>query len=82
MEVVSHPAFARLHPTGGHPESQQRIEVLHERLPFLECSPATEEDVLRCHTPELLERVRTARGWLDSDTICTETTFEAALLAA
>ena len=82
MEVISHPAFARLHPTGGHPESQQRIEVLHERFPFLECASATEEDVLRCHTPELLERVRTARGWLDADTICTETTFEAALLAA
>jgi acetoin utilization deacetylase AcuC-like enzyme len=38
--------------------------------------------VLRCHTPELLERVRDTRGWLDPDTICTETTFEAALLAA
>jgi acetoin utilization deacetylase AcuC-like enzyme len=29
-----------------------------------------------------VERVRTTRGFLDSDTICTETTFEAALLAA
>jgi acetoin utilization deacetylase AcuC-like enzyme len=44
--------------------------------------PATEEDVLRCHTRELLEQVRTTRGWLDPDTICTETTYEAALLAA
>ena len=26
--------------------------------------------------------MRTTRGWLDADTICTETTFEAALLAA
>ena len=41
-----------------------------------------EEDVLRCHTPALVELVRTARGWLDGDTICTETSFEAALLAA
>jgi acetoin utilization deacetylase AcuC-like enzyme len=38
--------------------------------------------VLRCHTPELLEQVRTARGFIDPDTMCTETTFEAALLAA
>jgi acetoin utilization deacetylase AcuC-like enzyme len=38
--------------------------------------------VLRCHTPELLERVRETRGWIDGDTLCTETTFEAALLAA
>jgi acetoin utilization deacetylase AcuC-like enzyme len=82
MEVVSHPDFARLHPTGGHPESQARIEALHARFAFRECRPAAEEDILRCHTPELLERVRAAPGWLDADTICTETTFEAALLAA
>jgi acetoin utilization deacetylase AcuC-like enzyme len=82
MELVSHPAFAYLHPTGSHPESQQRIAVLHEQFPFVECAPATEADVLRCHAPELLERVRTTRGLLDPDTICSETTFEAALLAA
>ncbi|MGN6796559.1 MAG: histone deacetylase family protein [Gaiellaceae bacterium] len=56
--------------------------MLHERFPFVECEPATEADLLRCHTPELVEQVRTARGFLDSDTLCTETTFEAALLAA
>jgi acetoin utilization deacetylase AcuC-like enzyme len=82
MEVVSHPGFARLHPTGGHPESQARIEALHARFPFGECGPASEEDVLRCHTPRLLELVRAAPGWLDADTICTATTFEASLLAA
>ncbi len=38
--------------------------------------------MLRCHTPGLVERVRSFRGWLDHDTICTETTFDAALLAA
>jgi acetoin utilization deacetylase AcuC-like enzyme len=56
--------------------------VLQERFPFAECGPATEEDVLRCHAPELVERVRTTRGFIDPDTICTETTLEAALLAA
>jgi acetoin utilization deacetylase AcuC-like enzyme len=30
----------------------------------------------------LVELVRTTHGWLDPDTLCTETTFEAALLAA
>ena len=44
--------------------------------------PAAEEDVLRCHTQALVERVRSARGWLDPDTICTETSYTAALLAA
>jgi acetoin utilization deacetylase AcuC-like enzyme len=82
MDVVSHAAFARLHPTGGHPESQARIEVLHERVAFAECEPATEADVLRCHTPSLVDRVRAAPGWMDADTICTETSYEAALLAA
>ncbi len=82
MDVVSHEAFARLHPTDGHPESQGRIRVLHERCSFVECGPASVEDVLRCHTPALVERVRTARGRLDPDTVCTETSFDAALLAA
>jgi acetoin utilization deacetylase AcuC-like enzyme len=82
VELVSHPAFTSLHPTGQHPESQQRIAVLHERFSFVPCEPAEERDVLRCHTPALLERIRGARGWLDPDTICTETTLEAALLAA
>ncbi len=84
MELVSHPAMARLHPTGDHPESQERLRVLHERFDFHETSPASEEDVLRCHTRELLELVRgmdrpTAIG---PDTVATETTYEAALLAS
>jgi acetoin utilization deacetylase AcuC-like enzyme len=82
VDVISHPGFATLHPTGSHPESRRRLEALLRRLPYRTCEPATVEDVLRCHTPEYVERVRTARGWLDPDTICTETTFEAALLSA
>jgi len=82
MDVVSHPDFARLHPTGGHPESQARIEALHARFAFRACEPACEADILRCHTQALVDRVRSAPGWLDADTICTETSFEAALLAA
>jgi len=82
MELVSHPDFARLHPTGDHPESQRRIVVLHERFEFSSCGAAAEADILRCHTEALLERVRAAPGWLDPDTLCTETTFDAALLAA
>jgi acetoin utilization deacetylase AcuC-like enzyme len=82
VEIVSNHLFASLHPTGGHPESQARLAVLHERFSFVECEPASDEDVLRCHTPALVERVRNARGWLDPDTVCTDTTFDAALLAA
>ena len=56
--------------------------VLHERFPFVECAPAAEDDVLRCHTPELIELVRDTRGWIDADTVCSDTTYDAALLAA
>ena len=56
--------------------------MLHERFAFVECAPASEEDVLRCHSSALIERVRTTRGMLDPDTFCTETSFDAALLAA
>src|SRR5262249_29591849 len=82
IDLVSHPAFAYLHPTGQHPESQQRVVSLHQHFPFVQCEPATDEDVLRCHTPELLEQVRTARGWIDPDTLCTDTSPGAASLAA
>lgn len=82
MELVSHPDFARLHPTAGHPESSARIAVLHDLFDFVECERARREDVLRCHSERLLAQVRAARGWIDADTICTETTYDAALLAA
>jgi acetoin utilization deacetylase AcuC-like enzyme len=82
MDVVSHSAFSHLHPTGVHPESQQRLAVLQQHFGFVECGPAELEDVLRCHTPELVEQVRTTEGLIDGDTVCTRTTFEAALLAA
>ncbi len=84
MEVVSHAEFPRLHPTFGHPESPERLAVLLETFPdFVECTPASEEDVLRCHSPEHIELVRSIREptWLDLDTVASETTFEAALLA-
>jgi acetoin utilization deacetylase AcuC-like enzyme len=56
--------------------------VLHDRFSFVECAPASEADVLRCHTGRLVEQVRTTRGAIDEDTLCTETSFDAALLAA
>jgi acetoin utilization deacetylase AcuC-like enzyme len=45
---------------------------------------ATVEELLSCHTAEHVERIRAVEDavWLDGDTICTATTFEAAALAA
>jgi acetoin utilization deacetylase AcuC-like enzyme len=85
VEVLSHPNMARLHPTGDHPESGERLAVLLDALPgWRESRPASRSDVERCHDPVYVERIRSIREptWLDPDTICTETTYEAALLAA
>jgi acetoin utilization deacetylase AcuC-like enzyme len=85
IELISHADFARLHPTGRHPESGERIRVLHEHLGgWIEPVPATRLDIERCHDPALVERIRTTTEptLLDLDTVCTETSYEAALLAA
>ena len=88
IPLVSHRAFAELHPTGGHPEGQERIRALHAAYPdFAEARPATVEEVAAVHGLDHVETVRVVSGsghptLLDADTICTETTYEAALLAA
>jgi acetoin utilization deacetylase AcuC-like enzyme len=86
--VVSHRAFAELHPTGGHPEGQERLRALHEAFPeFVEARPATVAELAACHDPGYVDLVRrtAASGQtvlLDPDTVCTPTSYEAALLAA
>jgi len=86
--VVSHPSFAALHPTGGHPERGERIAALLEAFPeFVEARPATIEQVAAVHDREYVEAIRVVSEsgrptMLDADTLCTETTYEAALLAA
>ncbi|MFL5959305.1 MAG: histone deacetylase [Gaiellaceae bacterium] len=85
MDVLTHPALARLHPTGSHPERPERIEVLlAHRNAWSEGRAATDEELLLCHTAEHVELVRSVDDavWLDGDTVCTSTTFEAAALAA
>jgi acetoin utilization deacetylase AcuC-like enzyme len=85
MKLVSHPDMARLHPTGLHPERRERLRALLDHFgAWLEPTPATSDDVERCHSPELVELVRSADAprWLDPDTLVTDTSYEAALLAA
>ena len=84
MELVSHRNMARLHPTGDYPERPERLRVLQEQFEFREAEPASEEDILRCHTSELLELVRgiVRPTFVDPDTVASDTTYEAALLAA
>jgi acetoin utilization deacetylase AcuC-like enzyme len=86
--VVSHPAFAALHPTGGHPERQERISVLLDAFPaWVEARPATVDEIAAVHERDYIEAARAVSEsgrptMLDADTVCTATTYEAALLAA
>jgi len=88
IPLVSHGALADLHPTGDHLEGLERIRVLHEAFPdFVEARPATVDEVAAVHRREYVETVRSVSAsarptLLDVDTVCTETTYEAALLAA
>jgi acetoin utilization deacetylase AcuC-like enzyme len=84
IDVLSHARLAQLHPTGHHPERPARLAALLEAFDWSEGRAATEEEILRCHAPGHLARVRSieAPTWLDGDTPASETTYEAALLAA
>jgi acetoin utilization deacetylase AcuC-like enzyme len=86
--IVSHPDFARLHPTGDHPERQERLRVLLAAFPeYVQARPATVAELEACHERDYIEAVRwTSESGgtvlLDPDTICTESSYAAALLAA
>lgn len=84
------------HQTGNHPESSRRLEAIHreleadtelwEQLRHEEPVAASDADITRCHTAELIDQVREAsasgRGMLDRDTIVSAESFEVARLAA
>jgi acetoin utilization deacetylase AcuC-like enzyme len=85
IDILTHPALAHLHPTGAHPEREERLAILLEHFTdWSEGRAATEDELLLCHTAEHVARIRTleSRTWLDGDTIGSDSTFEAASLAA
>lgn len=86
MDLLSHYALGHLHPTGEHPERPERIVVVLDALPTWREGRrvATAEELERCHTPEYVELVRSTKAEtrLDADTLCSETSWEATLLAA
>ena len=57
--------------------------LAHQHI-WSEGRTATVEELLLCHTAEHVELIRGVEDalWLDGDTVCTATTFEAAALAA
>jgi acetoin utilization deacetylase AcuC-like enzyme len=84
LELISHADMARLHPTGDHPERPERLVALQGAFEWREALPATREDVERCHSPELVALIDAIDRpvMLTLDTIASQTTYEAALLAA
>ncbi|HEX9692159.1 MAG TPA: histone deacetylase [Gemmatimonadales bacterium] len=95
VTVYTHASF-RNHDAGdGHPESPARVEAILAELRMWpadagvaprEAEPAPEDAVLRAHSREHLERLRTVHlaggGRLDADTVMSAGSFGAALDAA
>jgi acetoin utilization deacetylase AcuC-like enzyme len=88
IPFISHADFARLHPTGDHPERQERLIVLQEAFPeFEEPRRATETELRYCHDPDYIRFIRETSEsgrtvMLDPDTVCTPSSYETARLAA
>ena len=85
MNVISHSAFAHLHPTGHHPESPARLAHLLARFPdFAEGGAASRKQIERVHAAQYVTQIDALRDetWLDGDTPAGHTTWEAARLAA
>ena len=85
MEAIGNAELAALHPTGAHPERPERVAVLLERVATRPSRRvAREEELALCHTPRHLERIRTTARptLLDPDTVCSATSWDAALIAA
>ncbi|HLM36783.1 MAG TPA: histone deacetylase [Gaiellaceae bacterium] len=84
IQLVSHPSLAELHPTEPHVESRERLLALLDAFEVVEGRPASREQVERCHSREYVERLEAIDGMamLDPDTVASETSYEAALLAA
>ncbi|HEY7197469.1 MAG TPA: histone deacetylase [Gaiellaceae bacterium] len=88
LPFVSHSAFAKLHPTGQHPETPARLAVLLEAFPdYVEAREATLDELVAVHEASYVDAIRAVSAsettqWLDADTVCTPSTWSAALLAA
>ena len=81
VDLLTNPALAELHPTGHHPERQERLRVLSGETVERR---ATTEQLARVHDPAYLEFLQAVDRtvMLDPDTVCSASSWEAATLAA
>jgi acetoin utilization deacetylase AcuC-like enzyme len=86
VELIGHPALARLHPAyDPHAERPERVAVLYERFPgYRDGRAATPDQIGRVHAPAYLRTIEQLDDdvLLDPDTYAGPTTWEAAVLAA
>src|SRR5919109_2569073 len=84
IPLISHGSLAELHPTEPHVETRERLLVLLDAFEVVEGRPASREQVERCHSGSYLDRLEAIEvpTLLDPDTPASETSYEAALLAA
>jgi acetoin utilization deacetylase AcuC-like enzyme len=88
IPLISHTDFARLHPTDGHPERPERLQVLQNAFPdFEEPRHTTEAELGYVHDPDYIRLIRETSEsgrtvMLDADTVCTPSSYETARLAA
>ncbi len=85
MDLVVDPVLAELHPTGHHPDAPSRYAALLDHFgEWRRGEAASVDDVELCHDPAYVAQVAAVDGptWLDGDTIATETSYRAALIAA
>ena len=81
VDRLTNPALTRLHPTGEHPERQARLlELAGETV----VRHANDEQLSRVHTSDHLAFLREigAPVLFDADTVASDTSWEAATLAA
>ena len=88
IPFISHTDFARLHPTGEHPERPERLRVLQDAFADFEVPrKATEAELGYVHDPDYVRAIRASSesgrtAMLDPDTMCTPSSYETARLAA
>jgi acetoin utilization deacetylase AcuC-like enzyme len=86
VDVISHASFAELHSCepGQSPEHAGRLRVLHERFSYVPAEPADRGRIELVHSPAYVDAIEAidTECWLDPDTYATQSTWEAACLAA
>jgi len=91
MTLVVYSDDFALHRSPGHPERAERavsamrfLEGMSffDKLRIMKPVMIDEDEILRVHSKEMVERVRNTVGWLDPDTYVTENSYRIAKLAA